>query len=503
MNVVRKDWRKVDLHVALCYPNNYRIAMTGLTIQLLYGMLNAREDVLCERVFMERRGSPSVSLESRQPLSRFDVVAFSLQYEIDYVNALTMLRDSGIPPKRSQRNTHSPIVMAGGVATTANPTVLSEFFDVFIIGEWEPISEKVVSCLKETAVCREYLEQLRSSEGVYIPELDQSTVQRSWARDLDACPHPTAQVVPKLRDRDHRSPIFGICFSLEAVRSCDRGCRFCLACSIGRPKRERTLDKIGEILDDAQKYTPVSRVSLIGAGVSDHSQLKEIPSLVSSRGFRLSVPSLTVDSIDEEMAHAIAEGGQRTVSLAPEAGSFELRRLIGKDLTEYDLLSASRLLHDSGIKRLKLYFMIGLPGEEKKDITSIPVLAKRILKIGFSEVALSINPFIPKAHTPFQREPFADLAYLRNALKTISSAMETRRIRVQGIDPRYAQLQAVLSIGGPEVGGIVELASLYGFGLRGWRRAFEESGHSPAELLASRIRKEDPLPWSFLNMQAT
>jgi radical SAM superfamily enzyme YgiQ (UPF0313 family) len=275
-----------------------------------------------------------------------------------------------------------------------------------------------------------------------------------------------------------------------------------MACWIGRPKRERSLRKLEEILEDAQRYTPVSRVSLIGAGISDHSRLKEIPTMVSSLGFHLSVPSLRVESIDKEIATAIAEGGQRTVSLAPEAATSRLRHLIGKPVTEDRLFSASKLLLDSGITRLKLYFMIGLPGEEKSDIDSIPVLARRILKIGFSEIVLSINPFVPKPHTPFQRKPFADLKYLRNSIKAISSSIKTGRIRVQGTDPRDAQIQAVLSMGSSKTGKVVELSSLYGSNLGAWRRAFKESGCSPKELLDSYVSEEDPLPWDFVKIQS-
>ncbi len=493
----------VDLHVALCYPNTYRIGMTGLTIQLLYAMFNARGDVLCERVFMGRRGIPPISLESMQPLSKFDVLAFSFQYELDYVNALMMLRDAGIPVRRDNRDAEKPILMAGGPAVTANPTVLSDFFDLFIIGDWEPISDRVIRCLIELGVNRKNLESLEEIVGVYLPTLNQSGVKRSWIRSLDDCPHPTAQLLPKVGRWDPMSPIFGSCFSMEAVRSCDRGCCYCLACWIGRPKRERSLKKLDAILEDAKKYTPVPKISLIGAGVSDHSQLKEIPSLVSSKGFQLSVPSLRVESISQEIAHAIVKGGQRTVSLAPESASLALRRSIGKDMDEDSLLEASKILYESGVKKLKLYFLIGLPGEEERDVMLIPGLARRILKTGFSEVVLSVNPFVPKPHTPFQREHFADIDYLRKCHRLISSSTRTRLIRVEGTDPKYAQIQAVLSVGGPEVGKVVESVSLHGPSLGIWRRAFKEFGLPPQGLLDSRLHKTDPLPWDFINMKVT
>jgi len=500
--MVKKDWRRVDLHIALCYPQRYRVGMTGLTVQLLYAMFNAREDTLCERVFMKTGGSPALSVESHQPLSRFDVVAFSLQYEIDYVNVLTMLREADISLRRDRHGSTRPILLAGGPAATANPTVLSEFFDIFIIGDWEPISSRVVGCLKEAVMGRGGFDSLDRLDGVYLPSLDQSIVHRSWAEDLDSCPHPTAQIVPEAGVEDPRSPIFGRCFSLEAVRSCDRGCFFCLACWIGRPKRERSLQKIEEILSDARRYTPVKKVSLIGAGFSDHTELEEVLSLVSSGGFSLSVPSLRPESIDREIASAIALGGQRSVSMAPEAGTPELRSRIGKNLTNELLLDASQTLYDAGIKRLKLYFMVGLPGEGEEDVDAIPDLAERILNIGFSRLVLSVNPFVPKPHTPFQREQFADLGYLRKSIRQIYSSTRSSRIRVEGSNPRNAQIQAVLSLGGPETGRIVELASLYGSTLGAWRRAFGEVEVSPREVLDSQRHQASP-PWDFIDIQHT
>jgi len=498
-NVVKKDWRRVDLRVALCYPNIYRVGMTGLPIRLLYALLNSREDVACERFFKPTLDEPLLSLESHQPLWKFDVVAFSLQYEWDYANALWMLMESGIPPRSGERGKEHPIVIAGGPCAIENPLPLSRHVDLFIIGEAEEVLDRVVDAVINHG--RDALEELSGERGVYVPSMDEHAT-RVWVKNLDEAPHPTAQVVPLVDEKSPYMTTFGRAIDLEVTRGCGRGCKFCLIGHTYRPMRHRSLEKLEEILTECVKWTPAGKVSIIGAALSDHPDLEDVCQMVVDMGLELSIPSIRPEAVTERLAELLVGGGQRRVTMAPDAATENLRRAIRKGISEEEIMDAAKTLLKSGVRGLKLYFMVGLPGERREDVDAIAQLARKIADLGYppKSIHLSINPLVPKPHTPFQREPFADLQYIRECIRRVRQLLKgDRRITINGLDPRQAQIQAALSLGGEELGVVIERAARLGGGLSAWRRAFRECGLDLGRYLGRKPPNVE-LPWERIGI---
>jgi len=501
INAIVKDWRRVDLRIALCYPNIYRVGMTGLAVQLLYALFNAREDVACERFFFPTNSEQILSLESGQPLKKFDVVAFTLQYEEDYVNVVRMLLNSGIEPRAEQRKLEDPLVIAGGPCASENPLPLSDFFDFFFIGEIEPVLGRLIDCLK--GVSRERIADFVDLPGVYVPSLSVRRVKRVWVEDLDRAPHPVAQIIPMVDEKSLYMPIFGKSFALEAVRGCGRRCRFCLIGFTGRPKRERSLKKLHEIIEEGIKYTPVRKVALIGAGLSDYSKLEEVCEMIISHNLEVSISSLRVESITESLANLLVKGGQRTITIAPEAGTFCLRESVNKRVSDEAIINAARTAFQAGFRNIKLYFIIGLPRESHEDIEAIADLTKKIADQGFGlkSVRLAVNPFVPKPHTPFQWEPYAAIEYLRRCMKLIRRRLAMDyRIEIEGTDPRNSQIQALLSLGNKEVGRAVEIVARLGNGLGAWRRALNTTKLNLKSYIYQRRSLDARLPWDIIDV---
>ena len=501
LNVVKKDWRRADLRVALCYPNVYRVGMSGLTVRLLYALLNSREDVLCERFFIPTLREPWKSLESNQPLKRFDIVAFTLQYEEDYPNAMRTLVESDIPPRRENRKTGDPLVIAGGPCATSNPEPLADYVDLFVIGEAEPILDQLIDQAKASEDPLRRIDEFTDLKGIYVPQISNPT-KRVWIRSLDRAPHPLAQQIPLVSERSPYMTIFGKTFAVEPVRGCSRGCSFCLVGRISCPKRERKLEKIEEIIEEGIRHTPVDKVSLIGASIFDYSRLEEVCEFVVCHGLELSIPSIRPESVTENLAHVLAEGKQRSVTIAPDAASPRMRDIINKKMDEAAIVDAVKTLLSRGIDRLKLYFLIGLPGETPGDIEAIADLSKKIADVGFGSKAihLSVNPLIPKPHTPFQREETPSVPYVRESLNLLRKRFKgDSRFVIDSLDPRHARIQAFLSLGDRKVGRAIELAARYHGGLGAWRRATKECGVS----IESYTRKKsvgEPLPWEKIDV---
>jgi len=501
LNIIKKDWRRVDLKVALCYPNIYRAGMTGLTVRLLYVLLNAHEDILCERFFIPTLRKPLRSLESNQPLKKFDVVAFTLQYEEDYPNVIRMLLDSSIPPRREDRSVHDPLLIAGGPCATANSEPLADYIDLFVIGEAEEALDSLIDLVKTFKKPRRCIEEFADLRGVYVPQAS-NPVKRVWVRNLDEAPHPLAQQVPLVDDHSPYMTVFGKAFAVEIVRGCNRLCRFCLIGHVGRPRRERSLSKIEEIVNAGIRYTPVNKVTLIGASAFDHAHFEDICELVVSHELEISIPSIRPEDVTERLADLLTKGKQRSISMAPDGASPRIRRFFNKDMGDEDLIGAAKVLLGHGINHLKLYYVIGFSEEKTEDLKSIVDLSKKIadLGYGFKAVHLSINPLIPKPHTPFQWEKTPSVSYVREAASLLRRCFKgDKRFIIECLDPRHAQIQAFLSLGDRKIGKVIELVARYGDGLGAWRRALTECGIRLESYTQGKTIGE-PTPWDHISV---
>ncbi|MFX0097631.1 MAG: radical SAM protein [Candidatus Hodarchaeota archaeon] len=499
INALKKDFQKVDLRFALVYPNQYRAGMTSLAVHLMYELINDREDSLCERLFMSAQ---PLSVESRQPLSKFDVVGFSLQYETDYTNVLKILRSSNIPVRSADRTSDNPLIVAGGPCVSENPEPLAYFVDVFVVGELESIFDDIMAILVKPSP-KSNLEELANIRGIYIPSLYPEHVERVWVKDLDSVYHSIKQIIPQVEKDDSYSPAFGKALLVEASRGCWRGCRFCLIGYQCRPYRERSLSRLKEIIDDGVKYTGVEKVALIGPAISDYSRLEDLCWLIVNSGLELSIPSLRADRVSENIIEALVTGGQKTISLAPEVASTALVESINKGITQDHVLTSAQTALAGGIENLKLYFIIGLPSETDDDALQISHLAEKVANLGFKKhsVRLSINPFIPKPHTPFQWFAQQPLDVLRRRLKTIKTQLRRdSRIKVEHLDLRWGRIQTALSLGDRNLGEVLESAAIFNGGLGDWRRAFK-THDLKIEDYANRPRSiGDKLPWDFIRV---
>ncbi|WXG45518.1 MAG: radical SAM protein [Candidatus Atabeyarchaeum deiterrae] len=503
-NIVKKDHRKVNLKMALCYPGPYRVGMSSLAVHTIYGMANSLREVACERAFMQSTpGTPVHTLESNAPLRKMDIIGFSLQYETDYVNLLRILIDSNIPLFSKHRKVEDPLVIAGGPCATGNPEPLSDFVDLFVIGEAEPVLPKLLDLVMGIKKPRNHLEELLDIEGLYIPSMDQDSIKRVWASDLDAAPHPTRQVITHTAQRSEHSPIFGETFLTEVTRGCSQGCRFCYIGYIARPNRERTSSNIREIIEQGTAHTGVGKVSLVGSSLSDCAHLADTCSwIVNDLGLKVSLSSMRADSVPIELLKTLAKGGERTLTIAPETGSESLRNSINKKITDDAIVQTAENALEAGLRNVKLYFMIGLPHERDEDIAAINGLVQRVAKLGYQSrsIRLSIVPFTPKPHTPFQWFQQAPKQDLQTKLRIIHSGLHlNNRVDIESLDLRWARIQAILSTANRGMGRILEQVAREGGTLGTWRRAMTMAASSLSTFEMERTT-ETPLPWDKIQI---
>lgn len=507
VNVIKKDWRKVGLRFAFVYPNVYRVGMSSFTTQLLYFLLNSREDVLCERCFLPyQKGASPSSLESRCGLREFDVVGFSLQFETDYINVVDMLRRSNIPVHSKDRSKKDPLIIAGGPCAWENPEPISDFIDLFVIGDAEAVIDKFIDFFLEIRNPRDNLEAFADIKGIYVPSLGKRRVKRAQIRNLDNCPHPIAEVVPQVDENSPFAPVFGKSFLLEVVRGCNRGCRFCLIGSQNKPMRARSIEVLKHLINEGPKCSRVNKVSLIGSAISDYPDFEDLCWYIVNNGFEISVPSLRVDGFSESVAEALVKGGQKTVTFAPEAGTYKLRKAVKKPFTEDQILSAIVMAKRYGIKHVKLYFVVGLPGEDKEDLQGIVDLIRKIINSGCapSELHVSFTPFIPKPHTPFQWSAQLPLKELNDRLKFLVKNLKRLGLNyVDYLDPKWAKIQAALSLGDKKLGKIIEYVAKYGGSLGAWRRAQKTFNINLMNYSDIAKNFEEELPWSHIDVEAS
>ena len=528
--VVRKEWGG-RVSIALVYPNTYAVGMSNLGFQTIYDHLNALPNVVCERVFFPdaedldehaRTGTPPLSLESHRPLTNFDLVGFSLTYEGDYINSVRLLRMAGIPPRAADRGPGDPVVMMGGVCAFSNPEPVAPFMDFVVVGEGEEVVREIVAAWTETAPAdpgrrRRFVERVKGLAGIYVPD----AYRVGYGADgLIAEVAPRAGDVPavvikrRLKDVDRfetRSALktpraeYGHMELLEVGKGCGRGCRFCLEGQVYRPVRHRSLPSLRESVAKIAQQS--KRVGLVGACVSDYPWIGDLMRLLEEYGVEVSISSLRADSLTEDLVASLARGGHRTLTMAPEAGTERLRRVVRKAITDEQLYEACHLLRRHGIPNLKCYFMIGLPTETREDVEAIPDLAARLLErlraLGpdghsFGKLTLSVSSFVPKPWTPFQWVPFDDPRALEDKLDLIKrAARRLDTIRVVHENPREAALQALLARGDRRVADFVELAA----GLDGdWRRALREWDGDAAFYTRRSREMGEILPWDHFDV---
>uniref|UniRef100_A0A7C5ER51 Radical SAM protein n=1 Tax=Desulfobacca acetoxidans TaxID=60893 RepID=A0A7C5ER51_9BACT len=512
--------------VALVFPEIYPVAMGNLGFQTMYHLFNQSAKLVCERAFLpapeewpeyERTRTPVLSLESQRPLRDFAVVAFSLSFEGDYPKVLRILAQSGIPLSAAERRQGDPLVVAGGVAAFLNPEPLAPFMDAFILGEGEVAAVGVMEFLGTASghrLRREILkEAAQTFPGVYVPlgyqpRFHPDGTLAAFEADSGFPPRVTVPRVPDLTQVATHSHLiaprseWGEMFLVELGRGCSRACRFCAAGFLYRPPRTRDstslFPKIDQLVNQGRK------VGLVGAAVSDHPGIKELCRRVVTGGGTLGVGSLRADSLDPELAGLLAQGGIKSVALAPEAGSARLRRVINKGLSQEALAQAAVALAQAGIPQLRLYFMVGLPTETQEDVREIARLAKylqhRVIKESrgqrsFRQITLSLASFVPKPFTPFQWTPFLEVRELKQRQKLVRQELAgVKNVRVHTDLPKWAYTQALLSRGDRRVGEILRLAQA-----RGWPSALRESPVNPDFFVYRERRREELFPWDFLD----
>lgn len=523
---IRKDWGG-RVSVALVYPNTYSVGMSNLGFQTIYWHLNQLPDVVCERVVLpdpedadelRRTGQSPFSLESLRPLADFDLVGFSVTYEGDYINVLKLLRLAGIPLRAADRDARHPVVLMGGVCAFSNPEPLAPFMDYVVVGEGEEIVRELTAAYRAADGDRAALRRaLVGVEGVYVPSL-YDVAHDAAGRVLSVTPREGAPpVVAKRRLREVdafrtiapvRTPNaeYGHMALLEVGKGCGRGCRFCLEGQVYRPVRHRSVPALRETVMALAKDSP--RLGLVGACVSDYPWIGQLLEAVADSGMELSISSLRADSLTDELVAALARGGHRTLTVAPEAGTERLRRAIRKDISDEQILHACDLVRRHGIPNLKAYFMIGQPTETAADVEAIAALAARMLERlrvrdaggrPFGRLTLSISSFVPKPWTPFQWAPFDGVAALSAKLAVIKRGVgRLAGVRVLHENPREAALQALLARGNRRVADFLERAAE----LDGdWRAALRDWDEDLA-FHTSRPREVDErLPWDHFDVR--
>ena len=498
-NSVVKDSSRVDVLFGYCYPSTYRAGMTGLALQILYSTLNAREDTSCERYFRHQTRSPARSVESGRPLKDNHIVGFTLTYEEDILNLIQMLEAGSIPVSAKSRSDDDPIVIVGGPVASANPEPYVDFIDVFVIGEGDLIVHEIIDKIRDAESRNDAIAALSSLHGIYVPSANPDSVGRNIIEDLDSLDYPIAQIIPDVESGSKLEPVFGKSFLLEVTRGCGHSCKFCLVGHICRPRRTRSLSKLKELVRLGLENTPVRKVSLIGSSLGDLDGLEDLVCWIIDQEIDVSVPSLRADSVTPKLLDCLVKGGQRTLTIAPETGSSRLRKIMGKGLNDEAIENAVQLAESAGYNSLKLYFIIGLPGETTSDVEDTAMMIQSIAQKTKLRVTASVNPFIPKAQTRWQQEAQPEIEILRQKIKYIEEKVKNvPRVTLETLDLRGARVQAALSIGDRSLGKVIQIASTYG-GYGGWRRAEKEAGVSFLTLANDSDHLSKGFPWAYLS----
>ncbi|HEX78800.1 MAG TPA: TIGR03960 family B12-binding radical SAM protein [Dehalococcoidia bacterium] len=540
-NSIVKDWCEADVRIAISYPDLYEIGMSNMALPILYRMLNSQPDVLAERVFapwpdmaeaIRDAEIPLLSLESGRQLKDFDVIGFSLGYELTFTNVLNILHLSQIPVFSAERDDSHPLVIAGG-SCALNPEPMADFIDLFVIGEVEEVITQLVSCFRSwrrnKLSKREVLLQTAAIPGIYVPSLygveyqtggsfksitpispqASPTIKRQIAAQL---PLPvTDPVVPYIEVVHDRGAI-------EISRGCTRGCRFCNAGIIYRPVRLQPREAVLTAVDDIIASCGYDEVSLVSLSTGDYPDIEKLVNDIAVRykkqNLNISLPSLRIDSELVKLVGSLSSHRKMGLTFAPEAGSRRLQQVINKCIPEEELVKTAAAAFERGWKTLKLYFMLGLPTETEEDVESIAQLVNKVHALGKNfpvrrpQIRVSLSTFIPKPHTPFQWAAQEDEQQLSTKHEIVRAGLRRKGIRLSWQEPKFSLLEAVLSRGDRRVGQAIHRAWQLGacfdgwsehFSYEIWLKAFGETGIDPA-FYANRQRPlDEPLPWGHID----
>ncbi|MHA1315825.1 MAG: B12-binding domain-containing radical SAM protein [Candidatus Helarchaeota archaeon] len=471
LNAIRKNWQGVDLKIALIFPNQYAIALANLAFQELYALFNSFPRIACERFVFSPNSQIPLSLESNQPLKKFDLCGVTLQFELDILNFLEMLQRSEIAIEIEKRSEKDPLICAGGPCSS-NPLPFSRVFDFFVMGDLEPITEDLLECFAESSEKSTILENISQLPGVFSHHRVNEPVLTNKTKSLDSCFHPTSQIIPDL-PLGHRSmPVFGKSLLIEVSRGCPHECHFCMIGYQANPHRKRSFSKLKNLIRTGLEESQVDNVVFIGAALSDHPALRNLCWMVLDEGKTFTLPSLRADRITTDLAEALKQC-QRTVTLAPETGSDALLNGINKGFRREDIINAIEILKKQGIPSVKLYFLHGLPGETEEDLKASCSLVHKIREIGYDSrnLKVSLNPWIPKAHTPLQWATPPVLGELRLKSKFIKKGMKP--INIEQLDPRWARIQRIISVGDERLHPVLLEVLQRGLGLGAWRASLQ------------------------------
>lgn len=541
-NSIVKDWGNTATKVAFAFPDVYEVGMSHLGLQILYNVVNSRSDALMERVFapwqdmeklMRENKLPLLTLESRHPLNQFDILGFTLQYEMSFTNILNMIDLAGIPIHSSARSKEHPLVIAGGPCSF-NPEPLADFIDAFAIGEGEEIFLDIINVYKTYKDQDRdiLLRRLAEVQGVYVPGLYHvyykedgsiasvtsekgvpNKVVKQVISSLDEIQYPLKPIVPNMGIIHDR-------IMLEVMRGCTRGCRFCQAGAIYRPVREKKPETLVNQAKHMVENTGYDEISLVSLSSADYTGLnpliKELLDTMEGQGVGVSLPSLRVDAFSVDLAKEIQRVRRTSLTFAPEAGTQRLRDVINKGVVEQDLVEAVSAAFSAGWQAVKLYFMIGLPTENQEDIEGIIRLARLVLKKGIEagvnkgrlRVTVSVSSFVPKSHTPFQWEPMNTREQIREKQDYLKKMFRDKRISFKWHEPEVSFLEGVFARGDRKLSAVLEKAWQFGcrfdgwsecFDFEAWQEAFEAVGLDPNWYVGRRYQYNDILPWDHID----